>query len=125
MAAPNIVNVANIYANNSLVALSSNVSSTLVSNPASSSTTYKINTILIANKDTSNNITVTVSTYNQAGLGGTGYVLGSITVPNLSTLTLLDKGTSVYLLENQSIGANTTSGAASNMSIITSWEQIS
>ena len=45
MAAPNIVNVTTIYANNSLSLLTQNTTAQIVNNPAASATSYKINTL--------------------------------------------------------------------------------
>jgi hypothetical protein len=125
MAAPNIVNVSSIIANTSQQTLSSNVARTLVNNPANSNAVYKVNTIMVANKDSTNSITVNVSSFSSANLAGIPYALGVISIPSNSTLTLIDKSTAIYLLENQSIGANCVATSASNIDVTTSWEQIS
>jgi hypothetical protein len=125
MAAPNIVNVTTIYANNSLSLLTQNTTAQIINNPASSATSYKVNTIIISNKDASNSQPITININNAAGLGGTNYpVANNLSIPALSTLTLIDKGTSFYLLENQSIGALTTA-PTNTLAVIASWEQIS
>ena len=51
MAAPNIVNVALINANSNTQILSTTSEIALLSNPASSGKVYKVNTILVANRD--------------------------------------------------------------------------
>jgi len=123
MANPNIVNVATINANNSYANLVSNTMTSLVSNPASSGKVFKINTLILTNKDGSNANTVTVNLFSAAALGGVGYpIANAISIPSASVLTLIDKGTSIYLLENQSIGAN---GVGNSITAITSWEEIS
>ena len=125
MAQPNIVNVTTIIGNTSLQALTSNANFTLVNNPANSNAVYKVNTIIVANRDSTNAITINVSAYSGANITGSVFPIGIIAIPTNSTLTLLDKTTAIYLQENQSIGANCTSAVANNLSIITSWEQIS
>ena len=124
MANPNIVNVTTIYGNSSQTALSTTSATSLVSNAASSGKVYKINSIVVANVDGTNNTEVTVNVYSQAALGGTAYALAStITVPADASLIVIDKTTSFYLLENQSIGA--TAGTANDLVVNCSWEEIS
>jgi hypothetical protein len=124
MANPNIVNVTTIYGNSSQTALSTTSATSLVSNAASSGKVYKINSIVVANVDGTNNTEVTVNVYSQAALGGTAYALAStIVVPADASLIVIDKTTSFYLLENQSIGA--TAGTANDLVVNCSWEEIS
>ena len=123
MANPNIVNVTTIYGNSSQTALSTTSATSLVSNAASSGKVYKINSIVVANVDGTNNTEVTVNVYSQAALGGTAYALAStIVVPADASLIVIDKTTSFYLLENQSIGA--TAGTANDLVVNCSWEEI-
>jgi hypothetical protein len=124
MAAPNIVNVALINANSNTQILTSNTEIGLLSNPASSGKVYKVNTILVANKDGANAIDVTCNIYSQAALAGTGFPIAfTISVPADATLILTDKSTSFYLEENRSIGIK--SGSANGLSVLCSWEEIS
>lgn len=124
MANPNIVNVTTIYGNSSQTSLSTTSATSLVSNAASSGKVYKINSIVVANVDGTNNTEVTVNIYSQAALGGTAYALAStIVVPADASLIVIDKTTSFYLLENQSIGA--TAGTANDLVVNCSWEEIS
>jgi hypothetical protein len=124
MANPNIVNVTTIYGNSSQTSLTTTSATQLVSNAASSGKVYKINSIVVANVDGTNNTDVTVNIYSQAALAGTAYALAStITVPADSSLIVTDKTTSFYLLENQSIGA--TAGSANDLVVTASWEEIS
>ena len=124
MANPNIVNVTTIYGNSSQTSLSTTSATQLVSNAASSGYVYKINSIVVANVDGTNNTEVTVNVYSQAALGGTAYpIVSTITVPADSSLIVIDKTTSFYLKENQSIGA--TAGTASDLVVNCSWEEIS
>ena len=122
MAAPNIVNVTSIIGNSLSVAVGTSATQ-LASNAASSNKVFKINTIMIANIDGTNAADVTVNIYSAAALGGTPLAIAStITVPADATLVVVDKGTSFYLLENQSIGV--IASAAGDLVATISFEEI-
>jgi len=125
MAAPNIVNVALINANSNNMTLSTTSEIGLLSNPASSGKVYKVNTIMVANRENNANaVNVTVNVYSSAALGGTGtYLTNLISVPGFSTLVISDKSSSFYLEENKSIGVK--SGTANGLTVMCSWEEIS
>lgn len=124
MANPNIVNVTTILGNSSFTSLSTTSATSIVSNAASSNNVYKINTIMVANTEGTNNYSVTVNVYSQAALGGTAFPIAStLSVPADSTVIVLDKASSIYLKENQSIGA--TAGTANTIVVTASWEEIS
>lgn len=125
MAAPNIVNVSLINANSNNMLLSTTSEIGLLSNPASSGKVYKVNTIMVANRETNANaVNVTVNVYTGAALTGTGtYLTNLISVPGYSTLVISDKSTSFYLQENTSIGIK--SGTSNGLTVMTSWEEIS
>lgn len=123
MANPNIVNVATINANTSSLLLTTTNDVEIVSNPVSSGKVYKINSLLATNINTTTSFDVTVKLFPQDNIGGTGNAIAStITIPAKATLVVLDKSTSIYLLEDKSIGANASS--ASNVVITCSWEEI-
>jgi len=124
MAAPNIVNVALINANSNTQILTSNTEIGLLSNPASSGKVYKVNTILVANRDANTAVDVTCNIYSAAALSGTGFPIAfTISVPARASLILSDKSTAFYLEENRSIGIK--SGTANGLSVLCSWEEIS
>ena len=124
MANPNIVNVTTIYGNSSQTSLTTTNATSLVSNPAASGKVFKINSIVVANVDGLAAADITVNIYSQAALGGTAYAVAStISVPADASLIVIDKTTSFYLLENQSIGA--IAGSASDLVVNCSWEEIS
>jgi len=124
MANPNIVNVTTILGNSSLTSLSTANATSIVSNAAGSNNVYKINTIMLANTEGTNAYSVTVSVYSQAALAGTAFPIAStLSVPADSTVIALDKATSIYLKENQSIGA--TANTANTIVVVASWEEIS
>lgn len=123
MANPNIVSVSAIYGNNSLTSLSTTNATSIVNNAASSGKVYKINSIIVANVDGSTAADITINVYSQDDLGGTAYALAStVSVPADATLVVIDKNTSIYLKEDQSIGA--TAATASDLVVIASWEEI-
>ena len=123
MANPNIVSVSAIYGENSLTSLSTTSATSIVSNAASSGKVYKINSLIVANVDGASAADITINVYSQAALGGTAYALAStVAVPADATLVVIDKNTSIYLKENQSIGA--TAGTANDLVVVASWEEI-
>ena len=123
MANPNIVNVAAIYGNNASVALTSTSVTSIISNAASSGKIYKVNMIIVANVDGSSAADITVSKYSAAALGGTAFQIAStISVPADATLIVMDKTTSIYLKEDESIGA--TAGTANDLVVTASWEEL-
>jgi len=125
MAAPNIVNVALINANSNNMTLSTTSEIGLLSNPASSGKVYKVNTIMVTNRETNANaVNVTVNVYSAAALTGTGIPIAQlISVPGYSTLVISDKSTAFYLQEDKSIGIK--SGTSNGLTVMTSWEEIS
>jgi hypothetical protein len=126
MANPNIVNVTSILGNTSSILLSSTsnpFATALINNPASSNKVFKVNTIIVANVDGTNAADISIRIYSQDDLGGTGTAICStISVPADSTVIVIDKNTSFYLLEDKSIGAQ--AGAANDLVVTCSWEEI-
>ncbi len=124
MAAPNIVNVATITGKTNVVDLTSTSATSVVSNAASSGKVIKINSLIVANVDGTNNTEITISLYSAAALGGTAtQICSTVTVPADSSLIVIDKTNGIYLEEDKSIGA--TAGAASDLKVICSYEEIS
>lgn len=123
MANPNLSGVTAIYGNNSSTALSSTSATSIVSNAASSGKVFKINTIMVANVDGTSAADITINKYSAAALGGTAFPIAStISVPADATLIVVDKTTSFYLKEDESIGA--TAGAANDLVVTCSWEEL-
>ncbi len=123
MANPNIVNVAAIYGNNASVSLTTTSATAIVNNAASSGKVFKVNTLVVANVDGTTAADVTINKYSQDDLGGTAYPIAStISVPADASLIVIDKTTSLYLKEDESIGA--TAGTANDLVVTASWEEI-
>ena len=124
MAAPNIVNVSTITGKSFYLALANTSATALVSNAASSGKVFKINMIQVANVDGSVACDVTVKYHTQDDIGGTGYALVStVSVPQDSSLVVLDKNTAMYLEEDRSISV--TAGTANDLEVLVSYEEIS
>lgn len=124
MAAPNIVNVATILGKTNVVDLTTTSATSVVSNAASSNKVFKINSLIVSNVDGTNNADITISLYSAAALGGTAtQICSTVTVPADSSLIVIDKSSGIYLEEDKSIGA--TAGAANDLKVICSYEEIS
>ena len=102
MATPNIINTSTV--NGNLAVLSANTvgMSNVVINSAGSGQLIKINTVTIANYNTSS-VAANVDVY-RSGVGY--YAVGNITIPGSSTLIPLTKDSSIYLNEGDSLRAN-------------------
>ena len=123
MANPNLVNVTTINGNISSVSLTTTSATSLASNAASSGIAFKVNSIVVANTSASA-ANITINIYSAAALGGTAFPIAStISVPANASLIIVDKTTTFYLLENQSIGA--TAGTSTALVVTSSWEQLS
>lgn len=124
MAAPNIVNVTSIVGITTFVSnINAAGTSVIISNPASSNSVYKINTLLASNT-TGTSANITVDYCGQAAGAGTVVSIGTtIVVPSGSTLALIGKDTPLYLEEDRSIIAQ--AGTANSIDILASYEIIS
>ena len=123
MAAPNIVNVSSIVGITTFVANISTGWSVIISNPASSNSVYKVNTLLASNT-TGTSANITVDYFSQAAGAGTSVSIGTtISVPAGSTLALIGKDTPLYIEEDRSIAAQ--AGTANSIDILASYETIS
>ena len=122
MAAPNIVNVANITGVSTFVGITTTTPVVLISNAASSGQVYKINTLLAAGIGATTAITVKIHSA-AAGAGTSVSIASSITIPSGSTLAVIGKDTPLYLEENRSIGA--IAGTSNAIDVVASYEIIS
>lgn len=124
MAAPNIVNVTAIYGKVVTADLTTTAATSVLSNAASSGKVFKLDSLVVANTDTTNAVTVTVNHYSAAALGGTATAMAStISIPAASTLVVIDKTNMIYLEENMSLGA--VAGTSSKLKVVCSYEDIS
>lgn len=124
MAAPNIVGVTTITAKTAYATPANTTANVLLANAASSGKVLKINMIMACNIDGTNTVDATVAINSAAAGSGTSYAIAStITVPADASLIVSDKSTSFYLEEDRSIVV--TSGTASKLTYVVSYEEIS
>ncbi len=122
MANPNIVNVTSILGTTTYLTPANTTGNVLLSNAASSNLVFKVNNIVCANVSGSA-ANVTVSIDNAAAGAGTDFpIVSTVSVPANSSLIAVDKTTSFYLMENQSIVV--TSGTSGAITYTISYESI-
>ena len=120
MANPNIVNVTSIYGKTSLTPSLTSGTSDILVNQSGSGVVYKINTIIAANINGTSAADVNV--WLAEGQQSVSYLASTISVPADSSLTVLDKGTAIYLTEGQSLKAS--ASVQASISLVTSYEEI-
>ena len=123
MTAPNIVGVNTITGITTSLHLTT-TPQTIISNAFDSNRVYKVNNILISNKDGSSaaNVFVKFHPYGATGAGSSVSIAHEISVAADSSLVVLDKASAIYLEENKSIVAY--SSANDDLDIISSFEII-
>jgi hypothetical protein len=121
MAAPNIVNVISIYGNTALVALANSALTTanIIQNSTGTNSVYKLDVVIVSN-NSANTVTCNVA-LNRNGVNY--YLVGNASVPGNSSLIALGKDTVLYMIEGDTLQANTSSNGVA--SIISSYEVIS
>ena len=130
MANPNIVNVTSILGTTTYYTPSGTSAVVLLANTAASGLVYKINQIVAANVNGTSAVNATVSIYSNGAVaqgsapsGGTAYpIVSTVSVPADASLIVVDKTTSLYLMEGTSI--TVTSGTASGITYSISYESI-
>jgi len=112
MANPNIVNVTSIYGNTSYL-VPANTAATLWSAlTPSANSVNKINNIVVSNV-TASAVAVTVAINSANNGSGTSYDIAyQVSVPANASLIVVDKTTSIYVGEAQSIVATVGTGSA-------------
>jgi len=122
MANPNIVNVTSIYGNTSYLIPTTTSATTWTALTPASGTVNKVNNIVASNV-TGSAVAVTVSVNSATGGGGTAYRIAyQISVPANSSLIIVDKTTSIYVGESQSVVA--TVGTANAIELTASYEAL-
>ena len=106
MGNPSIVDVTSIYGTTTLNAITT--AGVVVADNAGSATTnklFKVNLLSISNVDGVNdaNVSVQILSNVNAGSGKTMHLVKTVTVPADSTLIVIDKNTSMYLMEDMQI----------------------
>jgi len=119
MAAPNIVSVSSIYGKTMGAALSTTTTTDILTCAANK--LLKINSIIVANVDGTNNADATVYFYDSSAAAR--YALAyTVTVPADATLIVLGKDSPIYLEESDQIEAG--ASATGDLEIIISYEEI-
>ena len=129
MANPNIVSVTSIYGGNAGWNLSSTLTATLLTVDADK--IVKINSIICSNVDGTNSATLNLyvdgmgsgaSGVTTTGADATIYIAKTIAVPADATLVLIDKNSSIYLMEADVLKGG--ASAASDLDLFVSYEVI-
>lgn len=120
MANPNIVNVTSIFGKTVGQAIGTSAAA-IVTNAASSDKIFKINSLIVSNVDGS--AAAEVTAYVRKNNANNFNIVSTVSVPADATLIVLDKTTSVYLEENDSIWL--LASAAGDLQAICSYEEIS
>ena len=123
MASPNIVNVTSIYGNTSYLIPSTTAATAWTALTPAVGTVNKIDNIVASNV-TSSAVAVTVSINSATAGGGTAYRIAyQISVPANASLIIVDKTTSFYVGESQSVVV--TVGTGSALELTAAYEAIS
>ena len=131
MANPNLFAATTASGTTTYLTPSATTAVVLVPNAASSGQVFKINQIVAANVNGSAAVDTTVAIYTNGAVaqgsapsGGTAYPIAStVSVPPDASLIVVDKTSSIYLMEGSSIIV--TSGTASGITYTISYEVIS
>jgi hypothetical protein len=122
MANPNIVNVSSIYGSTNYLIPSTTAATTWTALTPAAGTVNKIDNIVASNV-TASNATVTVAINSAAAGAGTNYrLIYQVPVPVNASIVIVDKSTSFYLGEAQSIVV--TVGTASAIELTAAFEAI-
>jgi hypothetical protein len=121
MSAPNIVNVTTITGKTSGIDLTTG-GVDIIENPAASGKVFKINTLIVANIDGTNNADVTVNFVDATG-PATRKLANTITVPADASLGVITKDTAIYLEEGDKITG--VASADGDLTATVSYEELS
>ena len=122
MAAPNLVNVTSIFGKTTYDTLVSTSTANQIVNAAGSNKVFKINTILAANVDGTNDADITVFVTTASSSTILFHLARTITVPADSTLVITSKDTSFYLEEDRILRAFASN--SSDISLMISYEEM-
>ena len=124
MASPNIVGITTVRGKTTYISVGNTSTNVLLSNPISSNSVYKINSIIVANDSSSGSTSKITVTFNDAAAGGgVAYnIAKNVGIASESTLVIMDKASSIYLEENNSIVV--TASVASSLDVVCSYEEI-
>lgn len=119
MANPNIVNVSDIRGKTAVQTVETSLTA-IVENTAASGKIFKINSLTVANVDSTNAADITVDLFRSS----TSYkIANTITVPADSSLVVISKETSIYLEEGDALRCS--ASASNDLQAVCSYEEIS
>ena len=119
MSNPNIVNVTTISGGTGVQAVGTSAA-VFLENTAASNKIIKVNSILVANTNTTTSISVTIDLFRSS----TSYKIApAVIIPANSTLVALSKDAAIYLLEGDQLRSLASAGSALNL--VVSYEEIS
>tara|TARA_Y100001938_G_C7933686_1_gene350635 strand:+ start:178 stop:537 length:360 start_codon:yes stop_codon:yes gene_type:complete len=119
MANPNIVNVATINGQVAGQAVGTSLSA-IVTNSAGSGKIYKVNSLIVANIDGTNNASIDAV----VDIAGTDYYIAkTVTVPADASIVVISKEAPVYLTENSQI--ELLANATGDLHAVVSYDEIS
>lgn len=116
MAAPNIVNVAEIYGKTAVQSVGTSATA-IVTNSAASGKVIKINALYVSNIDGTNNAEITVDLFRSSVAFR---ITSTVVVPADATLDVISK--SIYLEEGDSL--RLTANIAGDLQAVCSFEEI-
>ena len=123
MATPNIVAVATINGKTAYVDLTSTSVTTLLGSIVTGHIA-KVNTIIVSNVDGTNAVNFSLNyNTNTSGSGTNVPMISTVSVPANASLIAMDKSTSIYIDETNSLTIQ--AGTASKLKVIISYEDIS
>lgn len=127
MARPNIAAATSIYAGATGIKLVPTGPTLVVSNASSSGKVYFVESLVVANTDTSNAVTVTVQHWNNATPGATGAtgvaICSNVSVAANEPFFVLTKQTARNLQENESLSV--TAGTSGKLDVSADFKEIS
>jgi hypothetical protein len=119
MATPNLLIANTVIGKTAILNVTTTVTS-IVTNSPSSNELYKINTLIISNVDGTNAADITVDFYRDSAQT---HIAKTISVPNDSSFTAIEKNNPIYLEEGDSI--RLTASSNGDLEAICSYEVIS
>lgn len=120
MANPNIVNVSQIYGKTTVSSSVTTTAQGVVTNSAGSNQIFKVNSLVVSNKDAANTVFTTVTFFRSSTDFNLAY---RINIPPGSSLVVISKDSSIYLEEGD--GIRIFAGQALALDYVCSYEIIS
>lgn len=118
MTAPNLLSISTVTGKTAVANVSNLSSSNVVTNASGSNTVVKINSLVITNTDTANNIGITAGVLRSSIRYN---VASNITIPANSSLIAISKDANIFLEEGDALNVI---ASANNLQAVCSYEII-